>query len=79
MVKDKCPHCRRLECIPEVALNNVETYGSETGGFNVPCNHCDRMIHIILARYVEVIEIEKSDVPVEEQDFSIAFLENLGK
>lgn len=73
MTKDKCPHCRRLNCIPSVAENNCENYGGMT--CNVPCNHCGRMIYVSLARRVEVIEIEKSNVPLEEQDFSLAFLE----
>ncbi len=75
MTKDKCPHCRRLECIPSVALNNCENYGG--GTHHVPCNHCGRMIEVSLARRVEVMSIEKSNVPLEEQDFSIAHLEKL--
>ena len=77
MAKDKCPHCNRLNCIPGVAKTNCENHGG--GTFNVPCLHCGRMIEISLARRVEVMSIEKSDVPLDEQDFSVAHLENLGK
>lgn len=66
-MKDKCPYCKKLDCIPEVAFTNCEIYGTES--FTVKCNHCKKVLEIYLSRVVEIDGIVKSNAKPSETDW----------
>ena len=59
-MKNKCPICKKTDCIPCVAFNNVENYGSNN--FVVKCLKCGEYIQVGLSREVNINFIEATDV-----------------
>ncbi|MDH5664689.1 MAG: hypothetical protein OEY10_00125 [Nitrosopumilus sp.] len=66
-MENKCPHCGKENCILSQAIDNVEFYGSAY--FHLPCIHCKKMIHVGLARKVDLHHISASNKPREESNF----------
>ena len=61
-----CPFCGARDCVPPVALYNVERYGGNT--FVVTCLNCHKKVRVQLRREVRIISIEKAALN-EELDF----------
>jgi hypothetical protein len=59
MVDDRCPYCKKLDAVPEVAHNYTETYGG--GIHHVKCNHCKKVVKVYMKRIVMLQGIEKTD------------------
>jgi hypothetical protein len=58
-MKEKCPHCGKGDCIPEVAYTNTEMYG---GSFHtVRCLHCNKLIDVCMSRIVKLQSMKKSE------------------
>ena len=53
----KCPHCDSHRCVPEVALLNCESYGSQF--YNILCRRCKKPVRVYIERSVRVGSIEK--------------------
>ena len=67
MIDNKCPHCKRHDCVPVVVFRNVDNYGDKT--YHVACENCGKMIAVRMSRKVHVEDISKSSRPANQADF----------
>ena len=66
-MKDKCPYCKKTNCVPEVAYTNCRIYGNEY--FTVKCAHCNKVLSISMSRTVRLEIVEKSNKKPSETDW----------
>ena len=59
--ENKCPHCGKESCIPDLVIVNVEYYGDKA--LNAECVHCHEMLQFYLVRSVKVISIRPTKQP----------------
>ena len=55
---NKCPYCKRRDCVPAVVLSDCDNYGSNF--YTVRCIRCKKIIEVRLERKVVAININKS-------------------
>jgi hypothetical protein len=58
-MKNQCPYCKKRDCISDIAFTNCEIYGNNY--FTVKCEHCNKVLEIILDRKVILYSICKSN------------------
>lgn len=63
----KCPYCGEEDCIPGVAYNNAECYGS--GYFSLCCKVCSGALKVCICRKVYCTNISATDF--EEDDWGL--------
>ena len=66
-MRNKCPYCKKTDCIPEVAFVNCENYGNTR--FVVKCNHCKKVLDISLCKIITVDYVQKSNKTSDETDW----------
>ena len=74
-MEDKCPYCKKEDCIPGCVYGNAENYGG--GTYYVPCDHCGRMLEVGATRVVEIYYINKSNKKREDCSFFHLVKENI--
>jgi hypothetical protein len=69
-MKDKCPHCNKINCVEQVVFSNCEAYKFlGLSGYDLPCKYCGGIISVTMLKSVKVYCVEKSDKTRDECDW----------
>jgi hypothetical protein len=56
---NKCPYCKKEDCVREIAFTSAEMYGGNT--FTINCKHCKKIISVHISRITKLDWVEKTD------------------